>query len=311
MVFAGVAVDQQVQNRWSVPVSHAGKTHLASYRPKKFRRHEWEARIEPNAEGVSLSVNQDNIEREILAIFGDHPNGVTTAQICRIVRKTPQDLGSIFEALIESHRAVGFAGLWLTIPNLELAVDRFLLTLGALQEEEPTRGGFPPEQVAKASELDWIGKPLDRIVARLVTDGKIETGPSGIRALNVTLQLTPRQRALLDRVIAELETEPVNTPTPNSIAKSMGVPIQAVDEILRLGVQAGEAVRIDEGVFYTPRQLEAIKLRVATETNGEPFSMTDLRDKLQTTRKYIAPLLDYFDSVGLTEGDRESRRVRR
>ena len=40
---------------------------------------------------------QQEIEDTILQMVSDDANGVTTERICRFTRKTPQELGDIFE----------------------------------------------------------------------------------------------------------------------------------------------------------------------------------------------------------------------
>ena len=229
--------------------------------------------------------------------------------ICRQLKLTPQDLGTAFEELKAEGKLLGFAGLWVSPDGYETGKVRFLETLSQMQAEGPTVPGFPPESVASDAKLGWIGKPLDRIVAKLAADKEIEVTPTGIRSTDVVLQLTERQASLLARVIEVLEAEPINTPTPFTIAQSLGLPRQAVDEIFRLGIMSRQLIQLDEVVFYTPSQLQKLKALVADATKGEPFTMTDLRDQLETTRKYLVPILDYFDKIEFTIGNSNDRKV--
>jgi len=114
-------------------------------------------------------------------------------------------------------------------------------------------------------------------------------------------ELSTRQRALLDRVIQILAREPISVPSADMIAHELGIPHHAVDAILRLAIQHKEVLDIADGLFYTPAQIEALKSQITTWAAGNPFTANDLRDYLQTTRKYSQPLLDYLDSVGFTE----------
>ncbi len=232
-----------------------------------------------------------------------------TEVICRQLKLTPQELGTDFEALKAEEKLIGFAGMWITPAAFAVGKVRFLEALGQMQSEGPTVPGFPPESVATEAKLHWNGKPLDRIVAKLIADKEIEQTPTGIRSSDVVLQLSERQAALLARVIELLESEPVNTPTPFSIAQGMGLPRQAIDEIVRLGIMSKQLVQLDEAVLYTPAQIKNLKALVAEMTKGEPFAMTDLRDQLGTTRKYLVPILDYFDQIGFTLGNSSERKV--
>ena len=240
------------------------------------------------------------LESTILEMVSKDPNGVTTERICRFTRKTPQELGGVFERLLAQSKLLGFAGLWMSDASYEEGKNRIVAALTELHAANPTEADISPARAAKAAELKWDGKPLDRIITKLGTDGAIAVGPRGISLQNFTLELTPRQRALLDRVIEAIELDLIGTPSPHAIAQSLGIPRQAVEEILRLGLRSGEILQIADVVFYTPKQVEELKSQVARIADGKPFTSTDLRDSLKTTRKYILPLLDYFDAIGFT-----------
>jgi hypothetical protein len=121
--------------------------------------------------------------------------------------------------------------------------------------------------------------------------------------------LTPRQEALLFRVIEVLEREPVNTLNPHRISQELAIPRQAVEAVLKLGAQRGIVLNLAENVFYTPKQVAEIQARVQDWSKGGPFSLSELREFLSTTRKYDAPLIDLFDEIGFTAGPASAKKV--
>ena len=241
----------------------------------------------------------------ILEVVGASPAGVLTDEICRMLGKTPQALGDAFQSLLEKGTILGFAGLWFSPASFEGATQLFLAALGKLHAAQPMTSWHPREKVAAEAKLQWEGKPLDRIVSSLVEAGSLQAGPAGIRLPNFQLRLTDRQRAFLDRVIAEIAKEPVNTPNAHQLSLALHVPRQAVDEVLKLGVQAGEIYEFEGGVLYAPAQLAAIKDQLAAKFEKKPFAASEARDALGTSRKYIIPLLEHFDRhrVTLRVGD--------
>lgn len=246
------------------------------------------------------NVQDRQLESEILGVLAAEPNGVVVKELCRKLGRNPQELGSAFESLKREGAALGFAGLWYTPKEFGAAEERFRAGLSEINSEMPEVAYVSPEAICKRAGLRWIGKPLDRILARLVDESKLEWTEEGVRRPGFHIDLSPRQRALLDRVAQSLETQPVNTPNPFEIAAELRVPEQAVSEILRLGERAGRIVHVGTGVYYTVRQLEELGSRIAEMYGDRGFGATDLRDDLGTTRKYVTPLLEYFDSIGFT-----------
>jgi selenocysteine-specific elongation factor len=124
------------------------------------------------------------------------------------------------------------------------------------------------------------------------------------------MALTARQSRFLDRVLAAIESAPVNTPSEPDLARSLGVPIQAVEEIVRLGAENERILVLRGSVLFTRDQISQIQRRLKELAAPGPFSPKQVRESLGTTRKYADALLDYFDSTGFTERTEQGRTCR-
>ena len=247
-------------------------------------------------------------EDSVLEAVGDNP-GVPTDEICRVLGKTPQALGTTFESLVAQGRLKGFSGLWMTGAVFEASVTRMLEELLAQHEKAPTQAYIPRERVVDACRLNWSGKPLDRILSTLSADERLRVSGTGIRHPSFSVRLTDRQRTLLDRVKVALNGHPVNTPSSHDIARVIAVPPQAIEEILRVGIEAGEITRVEDGIFYTSEQIAALQEQVLAFAAGKPFAAAQFRDAMGTTRKYAIPLLEYFDRIRFTTRVGDQRMV--
>ncbi len=77
-------------------------------------------------------------------------------------------------------------------------------------------------------------------------------------------------------------------------------------EILDDWAESGRIVRLGAGICATPDALEAIKEKVRGAFGREPeLTAAQLRDALETSRKYLIPLLEHLDTTGFTrrQGD--------
>ncbi len=223
-----------------------------------------QARVRRRKEKANVVEEQD-LPSAILRVVGENPDGVATEEICRLLGKTPQALGQIFEDLSKKGSLRGFAGHWFSLEGYRAGFERFLDGLRQVHEKQPSRASVPREAAVKASGLTWVGKPLDRLMASGAAEGLLEVYGTNVRLPSFAVDLAPRQRQLLDRVKEALEAEWVNVPNPYEISKQINVPSQAVDEIIKVGQQAGELVAVGEGVFYTPAQLLVLKRRCGTQ----------------------------------------------
>lgn len=263
------------------------------------------AKTRRKSESATVVSQGQTDEGSILQALGEKREGVPTEEICRLIGKTPQALGTTFETLSKSEKIRGFAGLWFSVAGFESGKAALLQSLRAMHEQTPTIGAHPRERVVALAKLPWAGKPLDRILAALDAEGVLVVTGNTIRAQDFRVQLTDKQAAFLARTRAALEGSGLNVPGMADLARAVPAPVQAVEEIIRLGIQAGEIVRVADDLFYTAGQIDQIKTQMREHFGSKPFAASDFRDRFQTSRKYTIPLLEFFDSnrVTLRQGD--------
>ncbi len=241
-----------------------------------------------------------DLPNQILTLLEQKPEGLPTEEVCRLTGRTPQELGDPLERLSKSGRAVGLGGMWLSQKSFEEAKSRFLTALGNLHLEQPAKLWQPREAALRSAELKWTGKPVDRFIAALAASGDVYVNGTQLKRTDFLVRLSDKQSAFLGRVIEELNKGGLNPPSTRDLARALTVPPQAVEEILRLGIEAGEIVRLPEDIYYTPGQIIKVKTTIQEMFGAQAFTAAEFRDRVQTSRKYAIPLLEYLDSVRFT-----------
>ena len=237
----------------------------------------------------------------IVQMIAGNEQGVMTDEVCRAVGKSAQAIGSTFEKLKREGTLLGFAGLWLTKENFAAVSKKLELALSHMHEQDPTRLLHPREQATAKAGIKWSSKPLDRIVTHLTDTGVLRSHGTNIALASFKVRFSDKQQAMLDRVIAVLDKAGVSVPSPSEIALEISVPHQAVTEIIKIGVAAGEIVRIEEGINYSANALQGIVERLRQEFSGKQFSASEFRGHMETSRKYAIPILEYLDSKAVTK----------
>ncbi len=269
-----------------------------------------QAQIRRKTEATKAVSSSNSIIDAILQAVTGESIGISTDEVCRRIGRSKQDVGQPFEDLLSTRQIEGFAGLWFGTSEWKNAAKKFVETLDQLHLANPTFALLPREKIVEAAGFKWVAKPLERILQRLSDDGLIVSQGPGIRSAAFSVQLNSKQRVLLDRVKAELDKGGINSPNALTIANSIGVPIQAVEEIFRLGADAKEIARLPDGVHYTYEQLSIIKNQIQEKFLDKPFTAGEFRDAFQSSRKYVIVLLEHFDSVGFTIRVGDQRKIR-
>jgi selenocysteine-specific elongation factor len=239
------------------------------------------------------------LSERILSVVNRNALGVSTDRVCEALGETPQSLGTAFEELKATGKAIGFAGVWVSEQHYRGLADRVNVTLETLHSEKPQSAGLPKSQVLAESGIGWPAKSFDRLLAKMAEDDLLVVKGSGIAHSGHRIVLNEKQEQLLSRVIAAMVNAGASAPSANDLSLSVGAPVQAIEEMLRLGVETGQILRVDDGIYYPPEVMDS--LREKLRSFGKPFTVAQFRDATQTTRKFALPILQYFDENRFTK----------
>jgi len=236
------------------------------------------------------------------------PLGLTSEDLAHRVKATIHDIADDLGRLKAEGTLLSMAGHWMT-PGQYTRVRRTLeLALLNLHESQPREIMFPATDVVVHAGLPFRAKVVERIFERMVTDGLVRMEKRRVAHAEFRPDLKKRTRELLDRALRELDLCGPNAPTVPELAGLMQVPSQAVSEILRIGLEAGEVVMVDEERFMGRAQILRIVEEMKTKLDPEGFSVGEFRDALESSRKFAVPLLEWLNKNGLThrEGERHA-----
>ncbi len=139
---------------------------------------------------------------------------------------------------------------------------------------------------------------LDHLVAELVRDRILEQAGGGVVRSGFAPGLTPELARLATQISESLDSAGLEAPTTAELAQSVSAdPVP----LLRHLERQGELVQVAEGWWFAKRPVEELVelLRVELERERE-YSPSELRERLGLSRKYLIPVLEYCDRVGVT-----------
>jgi selenocysteine-specific elongation factor len=183
--------------------------------------------------------------------------------------------------LVEAGDAVR-VGNWLVTPDALISMREEIVA--ALQA--PGRGLLGIDVASLATKL---GVDSTKLRAALVDEPRVVVDREIVRNANEQpLTDDPVAQALL----AALDGRPFDPPAPGDVGASPA--------LVRALVRAGELVDLD-GVILTRTAFDAARSRVAAAVlERGTLTVSDVRDLLGSTRKYVVPLLNRLDAEGVT-----------
>lgn len=145
---------------------------------------------------------------------------------------------------------------------------------------------------------------LEEVVSYLLSSGSIVRESGLLKLEDHVPHLKPSQQQLADRLNAILSASPLASP----IKKEFIEEDPAYEVVINFLRDKGDIIEFKNGVLLTSKDFKSITERVITLIKAEgKVTASRIREQLKTTRKYVIPLLEKLDSIGVTRRDGDFR----
>jgi len=191
----------------------------------------------------------------------------------------------------------------------EATVERILDVLRAREAEAPWALGVTSLALSRA-----LGIPeglIVRILAAAADRERVRARAGYYATLAHEPQLTGEQRAFIDGFTPVDPALPlVPAPFEPLALEIRRSKIPGISNALDTLLATGQLVRVGDHL-YRGAQMSEIRRRLeATLRREGRITAAQFRDALGTSRKYVVPLLEHFDSAGITVRDGDVRALR-
>ena len=176
------------------------------------------------------------------------------------------------------------------------------------REVEKTHQRFPHKIGLKSAELSGRLKVdeslLSEAIKHLVTTEKIVQQGAYLRLSSHQPKLSPEQKSLSHKILEKFAAHPVSPPTKEEIIDEG----PNYEDVLAFLVQRDDLVELRDGILFRKEDFETIKSKIVDfiKQNG-PATVSQLRGHLSTTRKYMVPILEKLDQLGVTQREGDKR----
>ena len=193
-------------------------------------------------------------------------------------------------------------------PRIFLGKEAFSLLKQLLVDElsgylaaNPLKEGISKEElktrIPKRSDQRFFA-PL---LAELEKEGKLAAERELVRPAGGAKTAAPQAHGLGGRIISLLTERGAEPPTVKELAEQVGSDEKVVRDQLAVMLRNGAVVRVTGDIYYAPSVVQGIEeqLLAHLRARGE-ITPGEFRDLTGLSRKFMIPLLEYFDGKKLT-----------
>ena len=199
---------------------------------------------------------------------------------------------------------------WIAPAACERVLTRARRALAAYFKDNRLARGMPKAELVertlprRARDLADVYLTWMEASKVLVRDGDVVNPPGR------TAQLTGEESQLSKDLLAAVESEGLNAPSPPEMARRLGVKPQILEGVMRYLLERGQLARLPSGLIVAKKAIEDVQdtLRDGGEAWHE-FTVAQFKDRFGLSRKWAIPLLEYLDSSGFTRRVGDKRQI--
>jgi selenocysteine-specific elongation factor len=176
---------------------------------------------------------------------------------------------------------------WVHAPVLEAWQERLRSAVQALQERDPLAAGM-----SLGAARDLLQLPEERLLSHVIRGARLEAEGGHVRLPGSRDSLGAAEPAIAE-VERTLTAHPFHAPEAQELA-ALGLGARE----LAAAERTGRLLRLRDGVVLLPTA-PALAMRLLAGLE-QPFTTSQARQTLGTTRRVAVPLLEHLDSRGWT-----------
>ncbi len=229
-------------------------------------------------------------------------DGLLESEITKTTSIVPKALSGLMQGLAGKNtlRPIGRSGRWIAPGHFGSVRDRIVEVVKRLHTKDEAVDSLPIAQIR--SSLGRIHEAVfDEALRSLTDDGElVRTAGGTIYHHEHSSELPPKDKAVCERVINVLAKAEGRPPSEEDLAGLAGISSSDLKRALRL-LAARNLILRAEPYWFEGAWVEQSKLKLAEIAKAQGgFSPADARSALDTTRKWIIPLLEALDKTGFS-----------
>ena len=169
----------------------------------------------------------------------------------------------------------------------------------------PLSEGIRIESIRNEVAVDDGGRLADLLIDEMVRDEIIKVEDGLVSQVDHTVDLNSDQELLATKILELYETYGLEVPEVRFLPE----PLNERDDLwpmLKYLESRGDLASVDQELFIKTSVIETTLERVLNELGGQKdLAPSDFKEIIPVSRKFLIPILNYMDKVGVTvkEGD--------
>ncbi len=303
-----VAGDRFVVRSYS-PVRTIGGGVVLNPLPTKHRQ-----RDKGVVEGLKVLMGGDPEAGLVEHILAAGPHGRSFAELRIMANLSAKRLEALLQKALAQKRIVLLdreERRYLHVDIITALREQVEQQLSIFHRAAPLKAGMPKEELRSKMPARPNAKLFTLLLNQLINDGRLLQDEKIVRLSDHQVSLGVDQSKLREEIAAIYKEGGLMPPYFRDVVQRLDADPAVARDVLTLLVEEGRVVKVKEDLYFEAQTVGRLEERlVAFLKANQEISTPQFKDMTGASRKYVIPLIEYFDAQHVTIRIGDTRKLR-
>ena len=183
--------------------------------------------------------------------------------------------------------------------------------LGSYHRANPLKTGMPKEELRSKFPGLQGSKLFNLTLNQMIKDKEIVSEENTVRLTSHTVSLGVDQADIRERILDAYRKNGLTPPYFKELIKTINVELSRAKDVLMLLVDEGMIVKVKEDLYFHSKAVQELQQKLVDFLmSHEEMTTPQFKEMTGVSRKYLIPLIEYFDDQNVTIRIGDIRKLR-
>ena len=196
--------------------------------------------------------------------------------------------------------------------TFDLFKEKSLEKLSAYHESNPLKEGMPSQELKSKFRYVEDSKFFNILFNRLEKEGLIVQDKNLVRRADFAVALQVDQHEVKEKILKIYQNSGLTPPFFRTICQDLDLDQKTAKDVLQMLIDEKSVVKTKDDLFFSSRDMADLETKlIEFLKKNETITTPEFKEMTGISRKFVIPLIEYFDSIRLTIRVGDHRQLRK
>ena len=173
--------------------------------------------------------------------------------------------------------------------------------LNRYHQDNPLKAGMPKEELKSNLPLSVGSKLFNLMLVQMIKKNSIIQEEDTVRLAGHKVSLQVDQADVSRKIIDIYQQNKLMPPYFRELSKTLDVALETARDVLMLLVEQGKIIKVKDDLYFDSQAIEKLeKQLIDFLKQHQEITTPQFKEMTAASRKYVIPLIEYFDAKNVT-----------